>query len=152
MEKYIFKTHGGISQVTDTENGVTIEWENGRFNETNTPRLEPTAKIRQLTDAGKIAATMARACKEIGDYVLENYPDFVDGYPNDPNETDPAKIIVKTTRFFRGMGWEHEYLDGHTEEEIVDEWFNCEYPEGWTDKTPVIPDVVIEYHITPQKQ
>ena len=98
MDKYEFHTGNGISRVIDTENGVSIEWENGRF-----------------------------------------------------NETDPAKIIVKTKRFYRGMGWEHEYLDGHTEETITDEWFNCEYPEGWTDKTPVIPDVEIEYHI-PQKQ
>lgn len=148
MEKYIFETHHGKSTVTDTETGVIVEWENGRFNDTNTARIAPNAVLP--TDAGKIAETLARACKEIGDYVLENHPELLDGYPNDPNETDPAKIIVKTTRFFRGMGWEHEYLDGHTEEEITDEWFNCEYPDGWTATTPVIPDEVIEYYVRPE--
>lgn len=150
MERFVFDTQHGISRVTDTENGVTIQWENGRFNDTNTAKIEQGATLP--TDAGELAETLARVCKEIRDYVFEKYPDFVDGYPNDDDETDPAKIIVKTTRFFRGMGWEHEYLDGHTEETVVDEWFNCEYPDGWTDKTPVIPDVVIEYHIRPKNQ
>lgn len=149
MDKYEFHTGNGISRVIDTENGVSIEWENGRFNETNTAKIEQGATLP--TDAGELAETLARVFREIGDYVFKNYEDFMIGYPNDPNETDPAKIIVKTKRFYRGMGWEHEYLDGHTEETITDEWFNCEYPEGWTDKTPVIPDVEIEYHI-PQKQ
>lgn len=75
MEKYIFETHYGKSSVTDTETGVIVEWVNGRFNETNAARLDPTAILP--TDPGKIAETLARACKEIGDYVLNNHPETI---------------------------------------------------------------------------
>lgn len=78
MEKYIFATHYGKSTVTDTETGVIVEWENGRFNETQATRIDPTAKLNLLTtDAGTVAETLARSCKEIGDYVLNNYPDLI---------------------------------------------------------------------------
>lgn len=77
MEKYIFETHYGKSTVTDTETGVIVEWENGRFNDTNAARLDPTAKLNLCTDPGKIAETLARACKEIGDYVLNNHPETI---------------------------------------------------------------------------
>ena len=78
MEKYIFGTHYGKSTVTDTETGIIVEWENGRFNETQTTRIDPTAQTNLLnTDAGTVAETLARACKEIGDYVLNNYPDLI---------------------------------------------------------------------------
>lgn len=75
MNKYTFSTHYGKSTVTDNETGVTVEWENGRFNETNAAKVDPTAVLP--TDAGKVAELLARSCKEIGDYVLENYPELV---------------------------------------------------------------------------
>lgn len=78
MERYIFETHYGKSTVTDPETGVIVEWENGRFNETQATRIDPTAKPDLMnTDAGTVAVTLARACKEIGDYVRNNYPELV---------------------------------------------------------------------------
>lgn len=75
MEKYIFQTRDGKSRVTDTETGVTVEYVNGHFNETNTARVEPGATLP--TDPGKLAETLARACKEIGDYVFNNHPETI---------------------------------------------------------------------------
>jgi hypothetical protein len=77
MGKYIFETHYGKSSVTDTETGVIVEWENGRFNETNAGRLDPTSKLNLCTNAGEVAETLARAFKEIGDYVTSNHPETI---------------------------------------------------------------------------
>lgn len=75
MNKYTFSTHYGKSTVTDNETGVIVEWENGRFNDTNTAKIDPTAVLP--TDPGELAETLARTCREIADHVLENYPELV---------------------------------------------------------------------------
>ena len=77
MEKYLFETHYGKSTVTDTETGVIVEWVNGRFNETNAARLDPTSRLNTETDARRLAGELARACREIGEHVRKNFPELV---------------------------------------------------------------------------
>lgn len=77
MDKYIFNTHYGKSSVTDTENGVTVEWENGKYNETCQTYIDPTSTLGECNDAGKLSQVLARSCREIADYILNNYKDLI---------------------------------------------------------------------------
>ena len=79
MERYIFETHYGVSTITDTETGVTVEWQNGKFNETNRATLDPirAAAAASRMEAGDLAAMMARACREIGEHAARQYPDLI---------------------------------------------------------------------------
>ena len=75
MEKFLFETHYGKSSVTDIESGVIVEWQNGKFNETNTARIDPSRVMAY--DAGQAAAMLAKACREIGDYIAKEYPELI---------------------------------------------------------------------------
>lgn len=77
MEKYIFETKDGKSRVTDTETGVTVEYENGHFNDVQNTTWEPTDKLNSDTPAPDFVAILAHACKGIGDYVLNNHPETI---------------------------------------------------------------------------
>lgn len=68
MSRYIFDTHYGVSTVTDTENDIAVSWGNGKYNETN-----HVDYFGEETDP----LTIAKLCRELGDYILENYPEII---------------------------------------------------------------------------
>lgn len=68
MNRYIFDTHYGVSTVTDTENDVAVSWNNGKYNDTNAVNY-----FGDETDPIKIA----RMCRELGDYIAENYSELI---------------------------------------------------------------------------
>lgn len=71
---YIFDTHYGKSSLADPETGLVIEWENGRFNETQNCHVE---KDYSSMDAGELASLMARTAREMTDYIIENYKELI---------------------------------------------------------------------------
>lgn len=77
MERYIFDTHYGKCTLTDTQTGIIVEWQSGKFNETNAARLDPTSRLNTETDARRLASKLARACREAGAYVRANHPETI---------------------------------------------------------------------------
>lgn len=73
MANYIFETHYGQCSVTDSDAGVTVEWERGKFNETNRAVVDPLARLNLNPDA----LALARVNREIADYILENYKELI---------------------------------------------------------------------------
>ena len=73
MANYIFETHYGQCSVTDSDAGVTVSWERGKFNETNRATVDPLAQLNLNPDA----LTLARICREIADYVAERYKELI---------------------------------------------------------------------------
>lgn len=68
MSRYIFDTHYGVSTVTDTENDIAVSWTNGRYNATN-----QVSCFGDTDDPLKAA----RLCRELADYIAQNYPELV---------------------------------------------------------------------------
>lgn len=74
---YIFDTHYGKSTLTDADTGLVLEWENGRFNETQNV-LQDGATLATIVPEGEDPALfLARKLREMGDYIAENYPELV---------------------------------------------------------------------------
>lgn len=75
--RFKFDTHYGRSSVVDTETGVVVEWENGRFNETQKTSHD-AATIETIIPEGRtLEGYVAEVMLEIGQFVLENYPELV---------------------------------------------------------------------------
>lgn len=53
--------------LTDTENGVVITFENGKFNDTQ--------KVTLLEDANKTAEELAKILKEMGEWAVKHHSD-----------------------------------------------------------------------------
>lgn len=73
MANYLFETHYGVCTVTDADAGVSVQWEVGKFNETNRAEVDPLAQLNLNPDA----LTLARICREIADYIAENYKELI---------------------------------------------------------------------------
>lgn len=69
MNKYILKksTQPNKWVLTDTENGVVITFENGKFNDTQ--------KVTLLEDANKTAEELAKILKEMGEWAVKHHAD-----------------------------------------------------------------------------
>lgn len=77
MERYIFDTHYGKCTLTDTQTGIIVEWQSGKFNETNAARLEPLSTLHTETDAGRLAERLAHIMREMADYARANYAELL---------------------------------------------------------------------------
>lgn len=73
MKKYLFETHYNQCTLTDTETGVSLTWESGKFNETNRGSVEPLAQINLHPNALKLARIM----REMADYTRANYAELL---------------------------------------------------------------------------
>lgn len=69
MNKYILQksTQPNKWVLTDTENGVVITFENGKFNDTQ--------KVTLLENANKTAEEAAKILKEMGEWAIEHHAD-----------------------------------------------------------------------------
>lgn len=69
MSKYILQksTQPNKWVLTDTENGVVITFENGKFNDTQ--------KVTLLENANKTAEELAKILKEMGEWAVEHHAD-----------------------------------------------------------------------------
>lgn len=75
--KYIFDTHYGKSTLTDTETGISITWENGKFNESQ-ETTHDAATLATLVPEGRTPeAFYAEKMLEMGEYLLANYPELI---------------------------------------------------------------------------
>lgn len=77
MGKYNFETHYGKCTLTDASTGIVIEWEKGKFNEAQQTRIENQDTLLERYTATELAMVLARTCKDMADYALENYKEFV---------------------------------------------------------------------------
>lgn len=69
MNKYILEksTHPSKWVLTDTENGVVITFEQGKFNNTQ--------KVTMLEDTDKTAEELAKILKEMGEWAVKHHAD-----------------------------------------------------------------------------
>ena len=69
MSKYILQksTQPNKWVLTDTENGVVITFEQGKFNDTQ--------KVTLLENTNKTAEELAKILKEMGEWVVEHHSD-----------------------------------------------------------------------------
>lgn len=69
MNKYMIQqsTHPNKWVLTDTENGVVITFEQGKFNDTQ--------KITMLENTNKAAEELAAILKEMGEWAVEHHAD-----------------------------------------------------------------------------
>lgn len=69
MNKYIIQksTQPNKWVLTDTENGVVITFENGKFNDTQ--------KVTMLEDTNKTAEELAKILKEMGEWAVKHHAD-----------------------------------------------------------------------------
>lgn len=73
MKKYLFETHYNQCTLTDTETGVSLTWESGKFNETNRGEIDTFSQLHQNPDALKLARIM----REMADYARANYAELL---------------------------------------------------------------------------
>lgn len=69
MSKYILQksTQPNKWVLTDTENGVVITFENGKFNDTQ--------KVTLLEDTNKTAEELAKILREMGEWAVKHHAD-----------------------------------------------------------------------------
>ncbi len=70
MNKYIIQKSDTQTKswvLTDTENGVVITFENGKFNETQ--------KVTLLENTNKAAEELAKILKEMGEWAVKYHAD-----------------------------------------------------------------------------
>lgn len=69
MSKYILQksTQPNKWVLTDTENGVVITFEQGKFNDTQ--------KVAMLEDTNKTAEELAKILKEMGEWAVKHHAD-----------------------------------------------------------------------------
>lgn len=69
MNKYIIQksTQSNKWVLTDTENGVVITFENGKFNDTQ--------KVTLLENTNKTAEELAKILKEMGEWAVKHHAD-----------------------------------------------------------------------------
>lgn len=70
MNKYIIQKSDTQTKswvLTDTENGVVITFEQGKFNDTQ--------KVTLLENTNKTAKELAKILKEIGEWAVEHHSD-----------------------------------------------------------------------------
>ena len=69
MNKYILQksTHPNKWVLTDTENGVVITFEEGKFNDTQ--------KVTMLEGTNKTAEELAKILKEMGEWAVGHHAD-----------------------------------------------------------------------------
>lgn len=73
MERYTLTTDNDRCKLVDNSTTVTVEWQKGKFNETQKFSItEAPSSIE-----GEPALWLARICREIGDYLAQNHPDLV---------------------------------------------------------------------------
>ena len=70
MNKYIIQKSDTQTKswvLTDTENGVVITFENGKFNDTQ--------KVTLLENTNKTAEELAKILKEMGEWAVKHHAD-----------------------------------------------------------------------------
>lgn len=69
MNKYILQksTQPNKWVLTDSENGVVITFENGKFNDTQ--------KVTLLEDTNKAAEELAKVLREMGEWAVKHHSD-----------------------------------------------------------------------------
>ena len=81
MGRFEYNERGGRCRVTDTKNGVSVDWLRGDFNGTQDTEIEPFGRIDKLREQGtraeELAAELAKCCREIGDYLREEHPETI---------------------------------------------------------------------------
>lgn len=81
MGRFEFRERAGRCRVTDTKNGVSVDWLRGNFNGTQNTEIEPFGRIDKLREQGtraeELAAELAKCCREIGEYVWEEHPETI---------------------------------------------------------------------------
>ena len=81
MGRFEFRERAGRCRVTDTKNGVSVDWLRGNFNGTQDTEIEPFGRIDKLREQGTraagLAAELAKCCREIGEYVWEEHPETI---------------------------------------------------------------------------
>lgn len=68
----------GFCQCENTDNGICISWQKGRFNETQKISFDK-ARLEEICgkDSNKMAIVAAREMRKFGDYLAENYREYL---------------------------------------------------------------------------
>ena len=74
---YIFDTHYGTSTLTDDQTGLYVQWENGRFNETQKIKLDGSTIMTLIPEGEDPALYLAKKMQEMGDYIAKEYPELI---------------------------------------------------------------------------
>ena len=81
MGRFEFRERAGRCWVTDTKNGVSVDWLRGDFNGTQDAEIIPFGRIDTLreqgTTAAELAGELAKCCREMGDYVRAEHPETI---------------------------------------------------------------------------
>lgn len=81
MDRYTYskETANGttIHTVTDTVAGVSVRWENGRFNDSQQFTILNEPEQLKATNAGELAQHLATVSRMLGDYIAVHYPNTI---------------------------------------------------------------------------
>lgn len=81
MGRFEYREHAGRCWITDTKNGVSIDWLHGEFNRTQDTEIIPFGRIDKLREQGtpaeELAGALAQSCREIGEYLREALPETI---------------------------------------------------------------------------
>ncbi len=77
MGHYIVTKRKSICTVTDTDNGVTVEWLAGAFNDTQETTADPDGVLLRTTPTANVPAALARVRRDMYEHVLFTRPELL---------------------------------------------------------------------------
>lgn len=75
--RYSFETNCGNCTLMDTETGIVIKWKAGDFDNTSKATYDASTFAALIPEGMEPALYMARLMREAGDYICENYREFI---------------------------------------------------------------------------